>query len=67
MEDFARMECGCYVGFNVRHKPMWGKQCPLHKSSPDLYEALRLILKEGLKDYTRWNAKQAIAKAEGKT
>ena len=42
MEDFTELDCGCYVGFDVNHKPMWGKQCPLHKASKDMFEALTI-------------------------
>ena len=43
MEGFAKLDCGCFVGFDVYHKPMWGKQCALHKSAPELYKALKEI------------------------
>ena len=43
MEDFTKLDCGCYVGFDVYHKPMWGKQCPLHEASGAMYEALKEV------------------------
>ena len=50
MEDFTKLDCGCYVGFDVYHKPMWGKQCPLHEASREMYEALKLVDRWGAGD-----------------
>ena len=44
MEEFTKLDCGCYVGFDVHHKPMWGKKCPKHNATDDLYEAFKGIL-----------------------
>ena len=41
MENFTQLDCGCYVGFDVYHEPMWGKKCPLHEAAPAMYEALK--------------------------
>ncbi len=46
METFAKLDCGCYVGFDTNHKPIMGKQCPLHEASKDMYEALKKICVE---------------------
>ena len=43
MEDFTKLDCGCHVGFDIYHKPMWGKQCPKHSATEDMYEALKAI------------------------
>lgn len=81
MENFTKMDCGCYVGFDVNHKPMWGKQCPLHKSAPLLYEACRRadtfinawldvllsnMTSEMLREEIGDILKQALARVEGK-
>lgn len=71
MENFTKLDCGCHVGFNVNHKPMWGKQCPLHEASKDMYEALRELASLADKQIlplqpSREKAKQALGKAEGK-
>ena len=49
MEDFTRIKCGCYVGFDVHNKPMWGKQCPIHKAAPDMYKALKRLIHSSCK------------------
>jgi len=73
MESFTKLDCGCYVGFDVHHKPIRGKQCPLHETASEMYQALKDItsrLKRLDKLYSKDlnvidKAEQALAKANG--
>ncbi len=44
MGYYTQLDCGCYVGFDVYHEPMWGKKCPLHEAAPAMYEALKKLI-----------------------
>lgn len=67
METFTKMACGCYVGFDVNHKPMWGKQCPLHDSAPKMYKVLKDIAEMKVLPVSYIQiARNIVAQAEGK-
>ena len=71
MEHFKKLDCGCYIGFDVNHKPMWGKQCSLHSASEAMYEALQSMVEKYGFEASRKNrevarAKLALARARAK-
>ena len=71
MVTVREYECGCRITSKKHFSSI--DYCPLHKSAPDLYEALEKIITaedEGFEvlGYGRsQNARKAIAKAEGKS
>lgn len=63
-------DCGCQVYRIMHSKPNLYRiqYCPLHKSAPDLYEALKVAHRELL--HAQWEdgldkIEEALAKAEG--
>jgi len=64
-------QCGCKLK-QLGHVITAIEYCPLHKSAPDLYEALKELVKVvdddsyDIDSFTTQPAKRALAKVEGK-
>ena len=65
--EYTKGNCGCYTTFNSSSYEMIF--CPLHKSAPDLYEALNLAFSDlaengRITEPIERVIKEAIAKVE---
>jgi len=64
-ELLQKFPCGCGIR-RYADNSTGIDYCPKHKSAPNMYEALKAILKYGLTNFTRRNAEQAALQAEGR-